>query len=73
MVVIFLGLFALGGLAATVWLISVQTPASAVAGVSGMTGTSLGAFTTLLASTRSEPVPTTVVNPPSDPIPVEAA
>lgn len=52
-VIVLLGLFALAGLGGTVWLISVNTDASSVATVSGLTGTALGAVATMLASTRS--------------------
>jgi uncharacterized membrane protein len=57
-VVLLLGLFALGGLAGTVWLISRDRQPESIAVVAGLTGTALGALGTMLASTRSSPDPT---------------
>lgn len=73
-VIAFLGIFALCGLGGSVWLISVNTDASSVAIVSGLTGTALGAVATMLASTRSSnepPAPVQVVNTAADPVPVD--
>lgn len=61
-VVILLGAFALGGLAGTVWLIHDDKDPSAIAVVSGLTGTALGALGAVLASTRSVP-PAPVAEP----------
>ena len=73
MVVTFLGLFALCGLAGTVWLIDHQRDASNIAIVAGMTGTALGALGAVLASTKTSDIPqaVTVANPPADPVNVE--
>lgn len=69
-VVILLGVFALGGLAGTVWLIAVGADAAPVAIVSGLTGTALGLVGSLLSSTKSStPTPVTVTNTAVDPVP----
>lgn len=73
-VVLMIGTFALGGLVGSIWLIDSGAKAEAVAIVSGLTGTALGALGSLLASTRSslgEPSPVSVVNTESDPVPVD--
>lgn len=67
-VVVLLGLFALGGLAGTIYLIDHEKAAESVAVVSGLTGTALGALGAVLASTKSgpdagaAPLPVTVEN-----------
>jgi hypothetical protein len=74
-VVVFLGVFALGGLGGVVWLISVGAETGSVAVVAGLTGTALGSMATMLASTRSgvtTPQDVQVVNKPADPVPVDA-
>lgn len=72
-VVIVLGLFVLAGLLGTIWLVHGKTPASEVAVVSGLCGTALGGLVGLLASTRSSPTETTIVNSADDPVPVNEA
>lgn len=78
-VVVFLGAFALLGLASTTWLIDHSRDASNIAIVAGLTGTSLGALATLLASTKSTPTPAdppapvVITNEPDDPVQVEQA
>lgn len=54
-VVILLGLVGMLGLTGTIWLVHDKIDASAVAVVSTITGTAVGALGTLLASTRSAP------------------
>lgn len=74
LVIVFLGTFALLGLAGTIWLIDHQRDASNIAIVAGMTGTALGGLAGILASVRSGPaeaMPVTVMNAPADAVPVE--
>lgn len=76
MVVLFLGMFCIGALAAMAWLIHGKTPGAELAIIAGPMGTALGALGAVLVSTRTqaeEPTPVTVVNPDADPVPVEAA
>lgn len=76
LVIIFLGVFALLGLAGTVWLIDHARDASNIAIVSGLTGTALGGLAGILSSVRSGPpevTPVTVVNAPADPVPTTDA
>lgn len=69
-VVVLLGVFALGGLAGTIWLVAVGGDAALVASVSGLTGTALGSIGSMLSSTKSStPTPVTVTNTAVDPVP----
>jgi hypothetical protein len=52
-VVVFLGLIALGGLAAITYLIDNEADASSIAIISGLTGTALGALGGLLTNSAS--------------------
>lgn len=75
-VVIMLGVFALGGLAALTWLVHGKTPGDQLAIIAGPMGVALGALSAVLVSTRTAdgpPQAVNVVNPPADPIPVEEA
>ena len=73
-VVLFLGTFALLGLGGSLWLVAHDKSGEAIALVSGMTGTALGALASMLTQTAQRPQndsqDVTVVNKPSDPVPI---
>lgn len=71
-VVLMLGVFALGGLAALAWLIHGKTPGSELAIISGPMGVALGALAAVLVSTRTTEDPpqnVQVVNAAAEAIP----
>jgi hypothetical protein len=59
-VIFFLGVFALGGLSGVIWLLHEKVSGEAVALVSGLTGTALGALGGLLSQTGAKDVPVIV-------------
>lgn len=63
-VVVMLGVFALGGLAALTWLVHGKTPGDQLAIIAGPMGVALGALSAVLVSTRTTDItqPVTVVN-----------
>lgn len=71
LVIILLGVFALVSLLGTIWLIANKADQGSVAVVSGLCGTALGALGTILSRTSGDTQQVQVVNPPSDPVPVE--
>lgn len=78
-VVIMLGVFALGGLAALTWLVHGKTPGDQLAIIAGPMGVALGALSAVLVSTRTVPADdppqqVQVVNEgPSEAVPIAEA
>lgn len=74
-VVIFLGVGMLVGLIGLIWLVGTTSvkDAALLAVIAGPTGTALGSLGTLLARTGGEAQDVNVINPPTDPVPVDPA